>query len=89
MSADCIGTQYDYYKAGNRLPSPRGVRIASVSREQAYETFKKLPSPRGVRIASDVLLDSTNAVLVAVPARGADCISKRIQIRIGILMQFC
>ena len=46
--------------------------------------FGTLPSPRGVRVASEKFAyQKKQDRVVAVPARGAGCISKRIQTRIS------
>ena len=81
--AGCIGVVRKKNNFITLLPSPRGVRVASSEDCCCYRRFW-LPSPRGVRVASIRAAQRSLAVRsVAVPARGAGCISKRIQTRIS------
>ena len=50
--ADCIIGKIEHKNRHLKLPSPRGVRIASRIEYSDHYHFLELPSPRGVRIAS-------------------------------------
>ena len=68
----------------SRLPSPRGVRVASFVRGQTMEVLASCRPREGCGLHLEAARQSyTNSADVAVPARGAGCISKRIQTRIS------
>ena len=53
--AGCIVSMFDDFDIDyNQLPSPRGVRVASITYGAVKRYNSKLPSPRGVRVASRV-----------------------------------